>query len=70
MTIKQLAKELCKIEGLKKEVNIAQMSEILGVISDLLYAEFKKDPIPLVREKYLALLASGLKRSKKKGNQK
>ena len=35
MTRKKLALELCKVEGLKKQVNIAQMSEILGNLADL-----------------------------------
>lgn len=36
-TIKGLAKELCAREGKKKQVNIAQMSELIGVISDMVY---------------------------------
>jgi len=35
--IKKLAKLISKKEGLKKQVNIAQISEILGVLSDLVY---------------------------------
>lgn len=39
--IKQLAREITKREGLKKQVNIAQVSEILAVLSDLMYEDFK-----------------------------
>ena len=37
MTIKQLAKELCKREGKKKQVDIAQMTEVLGHLADILF---------------------------------
>ena len=37
-TIKALALELCRREKKKKQVDIAQMSELLGVISDMVYA--------------------------------
>jgi hypothetical protein len=36
-TIKALAKELCKRESGKKQVDIAQMTEILGRLSDILF---------------------------------
>lgn len=36
MTFQQLAKELCKIEGKKKQMNIAQVSEVLSALSKLL----------------------------------
>lgn len=39
-TIKALAKEICKREGKKKQVDIAQVSEILGVLSDIVYDDF------------------------------
>ena len=35
MNLNQLAKEICAREGLKKQVNIAQMKEILRVIVDM-----------------------------------
>lgn len=38
-TVKSLAKELCKKEGLKKQVNIAQMTEIISVLSDYFFQE-------------------------------
>ena len=34
-TFKDLAMEVCRRERKKKQVNIAQVSEILGVLSDL-----------------------------------
>jgi hypothetical protein len=34
-TVKALVKELCKREGLKKQVDIAQMNEIVGHLSDI-----------------------------------
>ena len=40
-TIKGLAKELCLREGKKKQVNIAQMSETLGHLSDITYEQIQ-----------------------------
>lgn len=37
MKPKELIRKLCKLEGLKDQVSIAQMSEIVGHISDLVY---------------------------------
>lgn len=37
MKPKDLIRKLCKLEGLKDQVSIAQMSEIVGHISDLVY---------------------------------
>lgn len=36
-TIKGLAKELCRLEEKKKQVDIAQMSEVLSNLSDIVY---------------------------------
>ena len=58
-SIKQLAREITKREGLKKQVNIAQISEILGVLSDLMYEDFKG------RIEWL-LIENGQRRSEKK----
>jgi hypothetical protein len=38
MNLNQLAKEITKREGLKKQVNIAQVKEILRVIVDMQFA--------------------------------
>lgn len=37
MTINKLVKELCKREGLKKQVDIAQIREIIGHLSDMVH---------------------------------
>jgi len=37
MTFKQLVREVCKREGLRKHIDIAQITEILGHLSDLAY---------------------------------
>ena len=39
-TIKQLVKELCRREGKKIGVSVAQMNEIVGCLSDLMYEDF------------------------------
>lgn len=36
MTINKLVKELCKREGLKKQVDIAQIKEIVGHLAEIL----------------------------------
>lgn len=36
MTFKELAKEICRREGKRRGVNIAQVSEILGCLGDML----------------------------------
>ena len=57
MNIKQIVEELCKREGKKRQVNIAQMKEVVGYISEIL-AENQKALDSLVR--------LGNKRNKKK----
>lgn len=37
MTIRKLALELCRREGRKRQVDIAQMREVLGHLSDMVY---------------------------------
>lgn len=37
MNLNKLALEITKREGLKKQVNIAQVKEILGVLSDVVF---------------------------------
>jgi hypothetical protein len=36
LTTQKIAKDLCKMEGLKEEVNIAQMNEIVSKIPELI----------------------------------
>ena len=61
-TIKQLVKELCKREGLKKQVDVAQISEIVGHLSDIVYEYSSAVDFPL----YMMLHKNGEKRAKKK----
>jgi len=39
MNITDIAREIARREGKKKQVNIAQIKEILGILSDLVYEE-------------------------------
>lgn len=58
-TIKALALELTRREGKKKQVNIAQMSETLGHLSDIVY-QCK------IEYFWTLFYNNGLKRAKKK----
>jgi hypothetical protein len=60
-TIKALAKELAKREGKKKQVDIAQLTEVLGHLSDMVYEDCKAMDI---------LFNNGEKRAKKKSKVK
>ncbi len=60
-TIKALAKELCSREGLKKQVDIAQIAEILGHLSDMVFEDCKAMDI---------LFNNGMRRAKKKAKVK
>lgn len=60
-TIKGLALELCRREKKKKQVDIAQMSETLGHLSDIYYEQIN------IGYSFVDLFYNnGLKRSKKK----
>lgn len=61
-TIKALALELCRREKKKKQVDIAQMSETIGHLSDLLAAERSG----MESKIFTCLYINGLKRAKKK----
>jgi len=65
-TIKGLALELCRREKKKKQVNIAQMSETLGHLSDILFEneEFMFDNYAFDVVEVLHI--NGIKRAKKK----
>lgn len=72
MTIKQLAKKLCAKEGKRKQVSIAQMSEIISVLSDLIYKQFEKAHIEIdwcgpKKAKFITdlLALNGAKRARK-----
>ena len=43
MTINELAKEITKREGLKKEINITQVKEILRVLAEIFAKEYKSN---------------------------
>lgn len=45
MTFKELVAALCRLEGKKKQVNVAQMSEVLSSLKKLL----KKNPIGVLK---------------------
>lgn len=68
MTIKQLAKEICKREGLKKQVDIAQVTEIIGHVADIFWPEYLNFDMGSDPKKYtyLNLVYLGQKREKKK----
>lgn len=62
MKFKTLVKELCAREGLKKKMDIAQVTEIVGHLCDILSeADFVK-----FQNLMIELLAVGGKRAKKK----
>ncbi len=42
MTLKELASSIAKREGLKKQVSIGNVREILGLVSDEVYAQYQK----------------------------
>jgi hypothetical protein len=69
-TVKALALELCKREGKKKQVDIAQMSEIVGHLSDIFYEEYlsniEKPRGQAFSELLHVALSNGQKRAYKK----
>jgi len=56
--MRKLAKEIAKKEGKKKSVSIAQIAEILGILSDLLAG---KDGMEILE----VLYSNGKRRAKK-----
>ncbi len=67
MTILKLRKELAKREGLKKQVDIAQLSEVLGHLSDMIWEQAGPQE---EHEIYWTLSYNGWKRAKKKAKKK
>lgn len=66
MTIKEIVKQVCKLEGLKKQVDIAQVSEIIGHISDMALASYTiAAAAESEHEMYACLVLNGMKRLKK-----
>lgn len=66
MNLKELTKEICKREGLKKQVEIGNVREILGHLSDLFFEECGEQHA----ETYVVLVENGKKRAKRKGKKK
>lgn len=64
MTIKKLASMVAQREGKKSQARIGEVREILGIISDLIYADYleHKESSPVLD----ALANNGLGRAKKK----
>ena len=62
MTIQQLSRLLCKREGLKAQVNIAQMNEILGHLSDMHFEEIEEFGWSVLPSMFYA---NGARRAKK-----
>lgn len=63
MTIKTLASMIAAKEGKKSQARIGEIREILGIISDLIYADYleHKESSPVLD----ALANNGMKRAKK-----
>jgi hypothetical protein len=40
-SVKDIAQELAKREGLKKQVNVAQLTEVVAHLSDLIYQQIR-----------------------------
>jgi hypothetical protein len=65
MKISELVKELVRREGKKKQVDRAQMSEIVGHLSDMMFEEsYESHPI------CFCLWNNGARRAKRKGKKK
>jgi hypothetical protein len=64
MTPNQLAKILSQKEGLKKQVDIAQIKELIGHLADMCFAEFQSGVNQLAV--WDCLYTLGEKRAKKK----
>lgn len=50
MNLNELAKEIAKREKGKKEVNIAQIKEIIRILGDILHEKEEKDFWPLLNK--------------------
>jgi predicted house-cleaning noncanonical NTP pyrophosphatase (MazG superfamily) len=68
VTIKKLIAELCKREGLKKQVDVAQVTEIVGHLADILKEEWDAIDDDDIAElaTFNKLIALAEKRAKKK----
>lgn len=50
LTLKGLARELCRREGKRQQVNIAQMSEIVKAVFDVAHVDYAEFRVLLYRE--------------------
>jgi hypothetical protein len=66
MTIKQLVKELCRREGLKKSMDVAQVTELVGHLADLIFTEQSLQGPVSIPTIFKNLYELGKKRFKKK----
>lgn len=66
MTIKQLAKEIAKREGKRKQVDIAQITEILGALSDMVFEDFNHEGEGHITRTWCCLYDNGAKRAQKR----
>lgn len=63
MRVRELIKELCKREGLKRQSDIAQVGELVGHLSDIVY----EDGIDLLPSSLMHYLyRNGKRRAKKR----
>lgn len=65
-SIRQVSLEIARREGKKKQVNIAQISEIIGILSDLAWESYLNQD-PSLQDLIMTL---GEKRAKARGRKK
>lgn len=61
-TMRGLASEIAKREGKKSQAKIGDIREILGILSDILYADYEQ----YSHDTAIVIIESGKKRSKRK----
>ena len=69
MKIKELVTELCALEGMKSQIQVGDMREVIGKLSDILFSEleFEGDTCIIKFDGAVAaLFVNGAKRAKKK----
>ena len=68
MNLKELTKHIAEHEGLKSEVSVGNIREIIGIISDVHASDAKK--FDTIFSTYVELLFNGARRAKRKGKKK
>ncbi len=66
MKVKELVREICLREGLKKSVDIAQVTEIVGHLADVMEEELSSSENPTTLSNLLALAEKRAKKKKAK----